>query len=270
MPSEEKSVELLVERSKGGFDKIVTTIGWIEKVAKSVVKLYENKYEVSLIDISQTRLVAVAIDLSDNLTNAEKIELSRHCTKIAFCVYGICRKDARTAVGEFVRLAYDINANEITAKQIKDRFLNIVKKYDVNGEIQKLATTDCYTDWQNELRYLLYKYEEHLAKEKGQDIDNEQWNRIWVSSSSDTIEHILPQRSGEKFVHYLGNLFLLPPKVNSKLKNKNPAYKEEYYNDTGFLMAPAIIKLLSRWDEDAVLQRGNEIVRWMTEEWKTS
>ena len=59
----------------------------------------------------------------------------------------------------------------------------------------------------------------------GQNFDNEQWNRIWQSSAADSIEHIRPQswwtsidwEPDPNEVHRLGNLLILPPRLNSKL-----------------------------------------------------
>ena len=267
MLSDTKSVELLADRSKGGPRQIIQTLVWIEKVAKSVIKIHEDKREVSLNNIVHARLVAVAIDLRDDLTVDEKDELYGCCSRAAFCIYGICGKDARNAVGEHVRLAYDINRKKISVQQIKDRLLDVVSKYPVNESIKKLAKTDCYTKWQNELRYLLYKYEEHLAEKSGQNITNEQWNRIWEGSASKTIEHILPQSTKRAFVHYLGNLFLLPPEINSKLSDISPIKKDEEYAKTGFLMLQDIRKSLPKWSRQSVIERGEKIAQWAAKEW---
>ena len=266
--SDDKSVTSLIKRSEGGCAKITATVDWIERVAQSVVSIRMDKREFPLNKIAQTRLVAVAIDLRNDLTEDEKVELHSYCSKVAFCIYGICRKDARTAVGKYVRLAYDINHGKISTKQIKTSLASIVDSDEVNKQIELLAKNDCYNKWQEELRYILFRYEEYLSKDSGQNIStNEQWSRIWGSSASKTIEHIRPQSFGGDYVHYLGNLFLLPPGINSKLGDRRPADKVEEYSKTGFVMAQDIIKSLPKWNKSKIRERGEKIVQWVRTEW---
>ncbi len=44
--------------------------------------------------------------------------------------------------------------------------------------------------------------------------------KIWIDDPSKSIEHIQPQSSEHYYVHHLGNLCMLPPGVNSSLKDK--------------------------------------------------
>ena len=267
--SEEKSADHLVGRSKGECPKIIETVGWIQEVAQSVVKIHKDIHEVSISKIMHARLVAVAIDLRDDLSDTEKMELRKYLAKITFYIYGIRQKDSRTAVGDYVRLAYDINKDKIDPKLIKNKFNGIVGKHLERGSIENLVHSDCYNGWQDELRYLLYKYEQHLLIESGQNIPtNEQWNHILNSSSSKTIEHILPQSSHSKYVHWLGNLFLLPPGINTKLGDVQPRHKKNEYNNTGFLMAQDIIESLSGWNRTQIIKRGKKIVQWAKKEWE--
>ena len=264
--TEEKSVDLLVRISKNGCDKIIATIDWIERVARSVVKTGTSKYEYIGLTNDDVRLVAVAIDLRDDLDENEKIELRRYWNKVIFSIYGICRRDGRTHVGG-VRLAYDIITKKISPQDIKKRLSYIVEQYPVSKQISSLVREDCYTVWANELRYLLYRYEKHLADESGQKITNDQWNRIWEVSAYTSIEHILPQSSRTEYIHWIGNLFLLPPNINSLLSNTRPINKTEEYQKTGFLMAHDIIEHLSEWNKSKVLERGEKIVQWAKQEW---
>ena len=266
--SEEKSADHLVDRSKGDCTTIIETVDWIKKVAQSTVKIHKDKHEVSINKIMHARLVAVAIDLRIDLTDSEKIELHDYLSKITFYIYGICKKDARTAVGEYVRLAYDIN-EKINPKLIKQMLYCIVSKHLSSENIESLVQSDCYDGWQDELRYLLYKYEQYLLTKSGHGVStSEQWNYVWSSSASKTIEHILPQSSHREYIDWLGNLFLLPPKINTKLGGIQPQHKKDEYGKTGFLMAQDIIKYLPVWNRTKIIKRGNDIVQWAKEEWK--
>jgi len=132
-----------------------------------------------------------------------------------------------------------------------------------------LEKTNCYDGWQEELRYFLFRYEEHLAEEAGQKFNNEQWNRIWMANLSDSIEHILPQSSGADYVNYLGNLLLLPPKLNSQLRAISPSKKVEEYRKTGLLIARKAANQLegTLWGARQIEIREKELLDWAKTEW---
>ena len=262
---DEQSAKLLIKKSEGGCDKIILTIEWIEKVARSV-KTTTNKYEYAGLVPDEVRLVTVAIDLRDDLDENVKSELRRYWQKVIFCIYGICRMDGRTRIGG-VQLAYNITVKKFSLQKIKDSLSEIISTYNVDAQIDQLARTNCYNAWSYELRYLLYRYEMHLADVSGQKSTNDQWNRIWEHSAYTSIEHILSRSTGGNFIHWLGNLFLLPPHVNSQLHDDPPIKKLDEYKKTGFLMARDIIPHLSEWNEDRILKRGEKIARWVKQEW---
>ncbi len=56
--------------------------------------------------------------------------------------------------------------------------------------------TDAYDGWTEELRYLFYHYDEHLARKAGHKLNENQWNKIWAVEPSKSVEHIKPQSSG--------------------------------------------------------------------------
>jgi Protein of unknown function (DUF1524) len=125
----------------------------------------------------------------------------------------MCGRDARTRVGDYVRLAWKIRNERLKAKEITRELKQIGEEFPIEGAVDALRKSkDCYTDWSEELRYFMFRYEEHLATELGQNFSNEQWERIWERSAADSIEHIWPQsKAPESQMHRLGNLVLLPP-----------------------------------------------------------
>ena len=109
-------------------------------------------------------------------------------------------KDARTRVGDYVRLAWRIVKEKLSAKEIAHELKQIGEEFPIDGAVDALRQTrDCYTDWSEELRYFLFRYEEHLARKQGQNFRNEQWERIWERSAADLIEHIWPQSKAPDF-----------------------------------------------------------------------
>jgi hypothetical protein len=118
--------------------------------------------------------------------------------------------------------------------------------------------------------------ERDLAKKMGQKFDNAQWARIWNASPVQSIEHICPQSRGldrrtrskkDIFVHRLGNLTLLPPKLNSKLNAMVPGDKAVEYEKTGLLVAGSLKRDLKNWNPTSVQQREDELLEWAKKEW---
>jgi hypothetical protein len=186
--------------------------------------------------------------------------------RISFRIYGLSRKDARTAVGDYTRLAWRIINEKLSIDDILLSLSQIGELYPVS----EFDTSNCYEGWTEELRYLLYRYEEHLAEKAGEKLNEHQWNKIWGVESAKSVEHIKPQSSGVRYVHHLGNLMMLPPGINSKLKDKDPADKADTYRTCGLLDAIEVAKRITEgnWDEEAVNKRTQEIKAWIQDQWK--
>ena len=235
---EERAVESLMTQCDGNASKAIATSKWLLKVISVVKRFLEDmqRSREAVTKISQARLLAVAIILKDFSCNEEK-ELLDQWENTTFRIFGLCRKDARTGVGDYVRLAWDIlNDANLNARHVSERVTQIGEGKDRNVEsaLLELENSNCYEGWQDQLRYLLYRYEEHLAEQQGQRFRSEQWNRIWQESAAKSIEHIFPQSRGSQeplenqegvFVHRLGNLLLLPPSLNSALQDREPRAK---------------------------------------------
>ena len=135
-------------------------------------------------------------------------------------------------------LAWKIVNEQENVEEIEGEIRSIGKKFPIEKAVDELRNTNCYDGWRDSLRYFMYRYEEHLTSEAGTNFRNEQWERIWEASSSDSIEHIFPQDSTPDDIrHVLGNLMMLPPGLNSKLQDKPPAQKLDAYKQTGLLSA---------------------------------
>ena len=119
-----------------------------------------------------------------------------------------------------------------------------------------MKESDCYSNWESELRYFMYRYEEHLAEEKGLDIGESKWKLIWGASAASSIEHISPQspqsRTPVADKDALGNLMLLPPKLNSRLNNRPPKEKvDANRNSAGLFLATEVAAVIEekRWSK---------------------
>ena len=114
---------------------------------------------------------------------------------------------------------------------------------------------------------MLYAYEEHLSDQK---FENKQWKRIWEANTAESIEHVMPQYSGKRHIHWLGNLLLLPPRLNEQLGKCKPTGKYKEYTKTGLLIAQDVgerIAKNSRWNEADIVKRETELLEWAAKRW---
>ena len=116
----------------------------------------------------------------------------------------------------------------------------------------------------------MFRYEEHLGKKQGLNFQNEQWEKIWMVSPAESIEHIWPKsKVPAKQRHRLGNLALLLPKLNSKLQAMKPNDKAEAYRKTGLLIAGEVAVTLEhrQWNAKAIEEREESLLEWAKTEW---
>ena len=194
--------------------KAVETSYWLAEVARAVEQFLGTPHRSRAVTrIAHARLLAIAIVLAP-FSDDDKTRLLGRWEQISFRVFGLCRKDARTQVGEYVRLAWDCLNSKTPAGEVDTRLSKIGsddREHGIDWAVETIKHTNCYEGWEEELRYLMYRYEEDMAPGV---LTNEQWHRIWEESASHSIEHIQAQQTGASFVHHLGNLMLLPPGLN--------------------------------------------------------
>ena len=264
------AVERLMKEVDTSVVKAIEFSNWLLKVVNAVNRLQEEMRQ-PVTKIRHARLLAVSIILRD-FPDEEERKLLDQWEKTSFRIFGLCRKDARTGVGDFVRLATDIQNNlNLSSDDISEKIRQIGAGYTIDEVHDQLWNADCYNGWEAELRYVLCRYEEHLAKQLGQTFDNEQWNRIWQESAANSIEHILPQSREIQYgwrVHRLGNLLLLPPRLNSGLGGKDPQAKVDDYRRTGLLSAGDVAETICKhgWDVAQIEIREDEITDWISNE----
>ena len=272
--NEGDAVDRLMQEVGTSTAKTIEISEWLLNVVNAVNRLQEEMRQ-PVTKIRHARLLAVAIILRDFSDETERTLLNEW-EKTSFCVFGLCRKDARTGVGDFVRLARDIQKNlNLSSNGILNRIRNIRARYTVDDIGEQLRHANCYEGWEAELRYLLCRYEEHLAEKSGQTFRNEQWTRIWQESAAKSIEHILPQSKGSQdmldalFVHRLGNLLILPSQLNSKLGDKNPKAKADEYRQTGLLIAGEVADIIQKygWNTAQIENREGDLIGWVLNEY---
>ena len=220
--------------------------------------------------ISQARLLATAIHLRDDLTDKQRQGLLARWEKVSFRIYGMLGNDARTRVGDYVRLAWRIINEGLSVKAIDGAIGEIGEGFKMADAIACLRKTNCYDGWESELRYLMFRYEEHLARQQHLNFSNEQWEKIWMVSPAESIEHVWAKsKAPDKHRHRLGNLVLLPPKLNSKLQDDAPKDKVVAYRKTGLLIAGEVADIIEAegWKAPSVENREAALLKWAATEW---
>jgi hypothetical protein len=272
--SEKDSVDLLRQLGASGGRAVIEVSEWLLRATQAVDHLWADRRRNAVTGIGQARLLAVALHLRDDFTVEEKDVAFQNWEKVTFRIYGMFGKDARSKVGDYVRLAWKIIGEKSPLADVIKDIRALGADFPIEKAVQEIRDTNCYEGWQTELRYFMCRYEESLANNAGQQFNNAQWDRIWEANAADSIEHVYPQSKGAGaktdtgiFVHRLGNLVLLPPRLNSKLKDAEPLDKKVDYEKTGLLIAQDVAARIPIWDRAAVEQREKELLEWAKVEW---
>jgi hypothetical protein len=267
--SAEKAIEFFRDECQETPSKIVKVTHCFLEIAETLKQFYENPRLDAVTRILHTRFLAVSIMMKTSLTKDERDNVLKRWENVTFRIYGLFRKDSRTKVGEYTRLAWQIAHKKLPANTLIKKVTAIGEDYPIEDAVDELRETDCYNNWEKELRYFLYRYEEHLAQEQGSAISEKNWQQIWKASATQTIEHILPQssKSQQAHTHRLGNLTLLPPKANAKAGNKTFQQKRELYQENRQLKLMDEIIDKRRWTKIEIEERENRLLDWAIDEW---
>lgn len=266
---EEGSVKLLRETARNA-KEIRDVANWLLRVTQACDTVTANSRMSAVTRISQARLLATAIHLRSDIKAEQRDALLARWEKVSFRIYGMLGNDARTRVGEYVRLAWRVVNENLSVQSIHKAIGEIGHEFTIEKAVATLRDANCYVGWEHELRYFMFRYEEHLAKKQKLNFRNEQWERIWMVSPADSIEHIWAKSSApEKSRHQLGNLVLLPPKLNSKLQDNAPKDKAIAYRKTGLLIAGEVADTIEGdgWQEKAIEDRATALLEWAADEW---
>lgn len=265
-------------------NKIIENTVWLKEITSCLSKLYVDKRRNAVTDITQARLLAVSIMLRKDLREEERDRLLEQWERTSFKIFGLFRKDARTKVGEYVRVAKkirkDANAN---VDDLLQSISGVGSDFPIETAVEELNKHDFYSDWQKELRYFFFRYEEYLSKVNGVQLNGAVWKEIWESNPNNTIEHILPQdksNSGwshiteskhKELVHSIGNLCLLSPTLNSEASNNCFDEKKKVYEKANLISLKEIIFdngiERSVWNEDAINKRKEKLIKFAIEQW---
>lgn len=237
----------------------------------------------------QARVLAVAISLTDSVTEKERSNLLEQWEKVTFRIYGLFAKDSRSKVGEYVRLANNImnkSGGASRYSEVMSALRGIGYDYPIERAIEEeLKGKDIYDGNQEVVRYLLWRYEEHLASKAGKKaiVNEEIRASIWQArTANESIEHIMPQNPElggawdgktniesryDLIVNRIGNLILLPQPINNEAKRQGfIAKKGVYKKSEGLRMVQEILNFTD-WSQKDIEDREQEILKWISSEW---
>ena len=266
---ERDAVEEL-RRATGTAKKIRDVAAWLLRVTKALDTVTGSTRLNAVTRVSQARLLATAIHLREDITPKQRKQLLSRWEKVSFRIYGLLRKDARTGVGNYVRLAWQVANKKLSVDAIDKALVEIGEEFPIKEAVDLLRNADCYDGWEAELRYFMFRYEEHLTRKEKLNFRNEQWEKIWMVSPSESIEHIWAKsKAPDKYRHRLGNLVLLPPKLNSTLQDKPAKNKAAHYRKTGLLIAGEVADVIDayRWKSSSIEERKERLIEWAAKEW---
>lgn len=266
---EKRAVHSLRERATNA-KEIRKIAQWILKVTRAWDEIMSNPRRSAVTRITQARLLAVAIQCKE-FKEDDRERLLECWERVSFRIFGLSKEDARFGVGGYCNLAWDVVQTDLSLDKIVERILELGSDYPIKQAIQRLRGVDRYKRWTDELRYIFFRYEEHLARMEGSEVANIKWEHVWANNASQSIEHIRPQSEAPEGVrHTLGNLMLLPPRLNSRLQDKLPRKKVDKYRGTGFLHVMEVADMLQEspgWSKNTCRARERALLEWIEEEW---
>ena len=274
--SSEDSYNFFRARALGNPNDILHDCDWLKNVTEKLIDVYSNSRLSAVADISQARLLAIAIHMT-TLEPGQKEAALKLWEKTTFKIYGLGRKDARTKVGAYVRLAHKTFNTPLTLEQIRTELKSISDEYPITSVINGMKKSDLYDGWEDDLRYFLYRYEEYLCREAGIELANDIWNQIWSDTPSTTIEHIYPQKPSPNWdsilanqqkrqVNRIGNLILLPPGLNSQSSQRPFNEKKVIYRQNQLQMHNTVLRCRA-WGRQQIEDRETKLLEWAATEW---
>lgn len=254
-------------------------------VTRKLSALEKNKFLGPVTGILHARILAVSLMSTDILDGAEKEDVLRQWERVTFRIFGLYGKDSRTKVGEYIRLATKVMNKSEGAKrysQIMESLRSLGADFPIDRAVNEgLRGKNIYERSAHLTRYILWKYEENLARSAGNraTVDPHARAEIWNMHADDSIEHIYPQspeeggpwegkmgRAPGEHIHRIGNLILLPIDLNAEARRQGFAQKKEVYRRHRLRMIEEI-ESEGDWTLAELENRESRIVNWATHEW---
>ncbi len=289
-PKADEAMDVLAERCTT-FEEPMNIGHKLRDVASKLVKLDKDVFLGPATKILQSRILAVSIQSAPTLNESQKETALSQWERITIRTYGLCAKDARTQVGDYLRLSRDIVSGAPGAgklDEIMSRLRELGAKYPIEEAIDEgLSGKNIYDDDPDLARYILWRYEEWLAREAGAGatVDEQGRQAIWNLRAGDSLEHIFPQQpeadgpwqgkmkrtpsepdAPQTNVHRIGNLLLLPLPLNQEAQRAGFSDKGNIYARHHLRMIDEVLKS-SDWNLSEIDRREQKIIEFARREW---
>lgn len=268
--SEEDAAREILRTGGQALKPIIEAARRLETVNGLVHDLHRDSRRRAPAKVAHARFVAVAIMLR-KFEDAVGADLMSRWERVSFRLFGIARLDARSLIKEYVQLGHDIAAAGLEPKEIAKRLDALGDDYDIDETMQLKSYWDEWYWRREDVRYVLFRYEEHLAAKAGEQINESEWNKIWATDPAKSIEHVMPQLTEVGYLHNLGNLAMLAPGTNSSLGGRPPVDKADTYVECGLKGTAAIgrdIKDGLKWGRAAVNDRREQLEAFIRKHWR--
>lgn len=288
--SAEDSLEVM-RAEADGFQKPREFSARLLTIARQLTTLASDAQLGPVTEILHSRILAVALLLAGGVNDQERGILLDQWERTTFRIFGLHGYDARNKIGDYVRLATRIVRGDPTMQthtEILAALQEIGAKCPIDrGVTQGLANRDCYGDDVDLCRYVLWRYEEHLATAAGAGAtpDPAERTAIWQRTANDTVEHIFPQagesaagwrnqmRNGNgpaepvaDHVGRIGNLILLPKALNSQARTRPFAEKKQLYTRHNLRSVLEVLEK-EQWTLREIEEREQRILDWARRRW---
>jgi hypothetical protein len=261
-------------------------------MTRKLVALERNIFLGPVSEVLHARILAVALESADHLSERERAKLLDQWERVTFRIFGLFDKDARVKVGDYIRLASEIH-NRIKGSsrysEIMQALRDLGEEYPIAEAVSEgLGNKNTYGDDPDRCRYILWKYEENLARQSGAGatIDEQVRADIWSKRATDTIEHIYPQNPeaggawegkmrrknrgraahADENVNRIGNLVLLPFVLNQEARRRGFDQKKEIYMRHNLRQLQEVTRLKD-WNLKQIESRERRIMTWAEMEW---
>ena len=147
--SAEASLHLLREECKS-FNRPRQISVRLLDVARKLVDLHGSPHLGPVTEILHARLLAVAITSAAGVDDNERCKLLERWERVTFRIFGLFDKDARTKLGDYVRLASKIVTNDIetrTYNQIMIGLRELGADYPIEQALEERLVGGVFYDY---------------------------------------------------------------------------------------------------------------------------
>ncbi|MEM6431932.1 MAG: HNH endonuclease family protein, partial [Deinococcota bacterium] len=277
IPSSEAALASLQAQVTHAPDYTTSTAHKLLQVTKALRQLRDSWKITALTRVAHVRLLAVAILLANDSENDMNAQFTAW-ERVTFRIFGLARRDARTKVGEYTRLAHTLLQQDGPKGQdAVSAITSLGTDYSTNKITPTLRHVDAVHGWEDELRYFFYHYDQHLARLQGETVSNDLWASICQKPSSQVIELIYPEDGAETWPklsearqesrYYLGNVLITAPRVNLLTGQKDFDGKREVYSQFAEVHAQKDVSHETSWGYNQIVSREKQLLDWAKHHW---